>query len=306
MAPPEDIEEEQQRTADESKRAEVRQGYRKLTEAIARNEDSLVNQNDEDNNDLLQYMKEGAELFHQVKAPQECVMDAKVVMDLSRICKQQVQQMSTNINQFKLEEYADKLRKGMAVAREGGLDKKKWLIVGEQAKALFRRAPSLSFMYGALSAIPPEAKDGKTKEKRSRQATKISDLKETQTQTMKETETEDNITDRIVQKVFKVLVEKFKENGKKPINFFKFVLHPTNFGRSVENMFHVSFLIKENKARISICPDTELPLIQPISSRQKDVDGEGCCEQSQVVVNINMRDWSKLVKGLVIETPVLG
>ena len=40
---------------------------------------------------------------------------------------------------------------------------------------------------------------------------------------------------------------KFKEAGKKPVNYFKFVLNPDCFGTSIENMFHVSFLVKEGK-----------------------------------------------------------
>ena len=98
-------------------------------------------------------------------------------------------------------------------------------------------------MYGALSAIPPEPKVEKPREKKARQATKVSDLKETQTQTLEEAETSDNITDKIVLNVYKTLVEKFKENGRKPINFFKFALHPNKFGASIENMVGISSVV---------------------------------------------------------------
>ena len=102
---------------------------------------------------------------------------------------------------------------------------------------MFRRSPYLpSSMHGALTTNPPEPKVEKPKERKSRQATKVSELKETQTMTLSEAETSDNITDRIVSNAYKVLVDKFRENGKKPINFFKFVLHPKNFGTSIENM----------------------------------------------------------------------
>ena len=112
---------------------------------------------------------------------------------------------------------------------------------------MFRRSPYLhSSMYGALSILPPEPKVEKPREKKARQATKVSDLKETQTVTLQEAETSDNITDRIVTNVYKTLVEKFKENGRKPINYFKFVLHPVNFGASIENMVGIKgFFLSE-------------------------------------------------------------
>ena len=65
-----------QEEKDEAKRLELRQGYRKLMDTIAKNEDSLLSQ---DNTDLLDCLKEGAQLFSQVNAPQELGMDANVV-----------------------------------------------------------------------------------------------------------------------------------------------------------------------------------------------------------------------------------
>ena len=282
----------------EEARAEVRQGYRNLMEDIARNEENLIQRTvSPDTNELLIYLKKGEDLWSGVKGAQECLLDSRVTKNLSRICKKQVQLMSVNINQFQYEEYAGKLRNSMNI-QEGRLDMKKWVMLGQQAKTMFRRSPPLTALFGALSANPVEEA---AKEKRTRQATKFSELKETQTDTVEVTETETNITDRIVQKVFRVLVEKFKENGKRPINFFVFVLDPASFGASVENMFHVSFLIKENKAGIVMCPDSKMPLIKPIST--KDSSGEK--RRSQVVLNISQHDWATLVRDLQINSAMI-
>ena len=61
-----------------------------------------------------------------------------------------------------------------------------------------------------------------------------------------------NQTEELVQLTQTLLKLKFKENGKKPIDYFQFVLHPSNFGTTVENIFHVSFLIKEGNVSISL------------------------------------------------------
>ncbi len=53
------------------------------------------------------------------------------------------------------------------------------------------------------------------------------------------------------------LHKEYKQNGKKPISFYHFVIDPTSFPNSVENMFYVSFLIKDGF--VSISEGTFLP-----------------------------------------------
>jgi hypothetical protein len=43
------------------------------------------------------------------------------------------------------------------------------------------------------------------------------------------------------------LVERYKAADSSPMDYFEFVVDPTSFAKTVENMFHVSFLIKVNK-----------------------------------------------------------
>merc|ERR1712062_695803 len=121
---------------------------------------------DSDDNELLGYLRKGEELWAGVKGAQECLLDSRVTRNLSRITRQQVLQMSVNINQFQYEEYADKLRNSLNL-KDGRLDLKKWVMLGQQAKT----------MFGALNADHPEQA---TKERKVRQATKFSELKETQ------------------------------------------------------------------------------------------------------------------------------
>jgi Nse4 C-terminal len=46
--------------------------------------------------------------------------------------------------------------------------------------------------------------------------------------------------------------------------FFRFVIHPDCFGQTVENMFYVSFLVKEGRAKVFVDPDNNLPKICPV------------------------------------------
>jgi hypothetical protein len=44
--------------------------------------------------------------------------------------------------------------------------------------------------------------------------------------------------------IFDVLGEK------QPINFFEFIINPESFGQTVENLFYLSFLIRDGKVNI--------------------------------------------------------
>eukprot|EP00092_Neocalanus_flemingeri_P035335 GFUD01038445.1.p1 GENE.GFUD01038445.1~~GFUD01038445.1.p1 ORF type:complete len:321 (+),score=123.61 GFUD01038445.1:42-965(+) len=283
----------------EANRAVVRAGYRKLMDEIAGKEEELVNI---ENHQLLGYMQHNEELFTQVAAPQEAVMDALLIKHLSRLCRQQAEQMSANIAQFRHEEYAERLVASMR--GEGGqqLARRKWVMLGQQAKLLFKRSPFLTCMYGALDTTQPPPKEKKAKDPKSRQATKVADLVETTATVLAEAETSENQTEQMVTHVFRCLVNRFRETERKPINFFKFVLDPNCFGTSIENMFHVSFLVKEGKVAISLCKETGLPLITPLSSKSKAGQDD---QKNQVVMNMDMEDWRRLVEELGIEQSMI-
>lgn len=42
----------------------------------------------------------------------------------------------------------------------------------------------------------------------------------------------------------------YRKNGNTPLNFHVFVIHPTNFTTTVENIFYVSFLIRDALAKL--------------------------------------------------------
>ena len=85
---------DQEQAKVEAERAVTRSGYRKLMDQIADKEEDIVDVNGE-NNHLLQFLQNNEELYDKVDAPQEAVMDAVVVKQLSKLCKKQAENMST-------------------------------------------------------------------------------------------------------------------------------------------------------------------------------------------------------------------
>lgn len=52
-----------------------------------------------------------------------------------------------------------------------------------------------------------------------------------------------------------------KQQGSDTVDYYKFVLNPQNFGETIENMFYVSFLIRDGNVRLQIDPENGCPKI---------------------------------------------
>lgn len=58
-----------------------------------------------------------------------------------------------------------------------------------------------------------------------------------------------------------IQIETILEGIEGPTNLFKFVINPHDFGQSVENMFYLSFLIRDGKCMFEIEEGTGEPVI---------------------------------------------
>ncbi len=54
-----------------------------------------------------------------------------------------------------------------------------------------------------------------------------------------------------VEYIMKCLAKEYKANNEKPISFYHFVIDPTSFSNSIENIFYISFLIKDGHVSIN-------------------------------------------------------
>ena len=62
----------------------------------------------------------------------------------------------------------------------------------------------------------------------------------------------------------KLLESLYRQQGKRPVNYFEFVIDPESFGNTVENMFHVSFLVKQRVVTLSVDDAEGLPFLEPV------------------------------------------
>ncbi|NXA73926.1 NSE4A protein, partial [Thryothorus ludovicianus] len=96
-------------------------------------------------------------------------------------------------------------------------------------------------------------------------------------------------TEKEVERILRILQTHFENDPNTPISFFDFVIDPNSFARTVENMFHVSFLIKDGLARIKLDED-ELPVIEPVKPSEGEEDVISGA-RNQVVITLDQKEW---------------
>ena len=104
-------------------------------------------------------------------------------------------------------------------------------------------------------------------------SSRLGDLVATKATVLEEAERSENQTEQMVSHVYRSLIKCWKVD-KKPVNFFQFIIDPDSFGQSIENLFHVSFLVKEGKVAISLGDPSQLPHITPLSPKGRGQRGE--------------------------------
>lgn len=181
---------------------------------------------------------------------------------------------------------------------QGGSSYFDWRTLGREAGVCFNAAPDrVSFLAGMIDA-PVEHKVRKARaprqaqEKDESETVKVQALSEQQ---QKEGQTADQLS--AAEKAMKFVEKRLKERsaeqlastGKPEVDGLNFLVNPQSFTQTVENIFHVSFMIKKGKASIRLNPNgsgLQLRSTSPVEGRPF----------TQSVCALSYRDWKRLAQ----------
>ncbi|KAK8238623.1 Nse4 C-terminal-domain-containing protein [Phyllosticta capitalensis] len=89
------------------------------------------------------------------------------------------------------------------------------------------------------------------------------------------------------------------------LNLFEFFINPHSYGQSVENIFHICFLIKEGQVNIRHDKDG-YPTICPMErSERSEQEGSGGVRKYQAIFTLDVPTWRKLIRGFDIREPLI-
>ncbi|XP_026725620.1 EP300-interacting inhibitor of differentiation 3 [Trichoplusia ni] len=106
----------------------------------------------------------------------------------------------------------------------------------------------------------------------------------------------------MVSRVLKFISRWYKQH-QKPLSYFHTVLDPSSFGRTVENIYHVSFLVRDGSIAVELDHVHGLPFITPVSKSQQEA--RDIADEKQFIVSIDMKRWQDLITAFSIDKPMM-
>ncbi|KAJ7271228.1 Nse4 C-terminal-domain-containing protein [Mycena rebaudengoi] len=272
----------------------VRRGYRSLHKAIANNDSHQYNVEE-----LRNGVVEANTLFDRVKNPQEATLDSSFLVRTAAINNQKARALKAGTGSFDVEDFIAKLVHFMggnrapfevpsddSDAEERDDDRPlEWARIGRRALAKSRRVPAMGFMLGPLSIEQKLRASNKQRakfEKNEEDQTKPQELRE------EDIERAENETTKNVATVRTVMYEVGE------INLFKLVINPQSFAQSVENIFYLSFLIRDAQAAFQINEEGE-PLVLLCEEPTLEDIKLGVRKQ-QLIFEFDMETWRRAIE----------
>ncbi|KAF8757195.1 hypothetical protein RHS01_04049 [Rhizoctonia solani] len=253
----------------ESAKREVRVAYRQLMDAtiVEHGKDAKHISMD----DMRQALTRANDAFSRVKGPSEAILDSHLLLNFASLTTQKAKSLKHDA---------------------GGFDDQDFV------------AQLVTFLGGRRADVQPEQDDDEdldgpsgplSVEQKKRQATQRAKLDKNKKEEVKpeelaaedlkrsENETSENI---------KLVYRRLEQCQR--INFFKFVINPTSFGQSVENMFYVSFMIRDAKIAFEVVDDE--PFIYACDPPDQNDYAEGGIQKRQLVMELDVATWKRAIE----------
>ncbi|KAK0628619.1 Nse4 C-terminal-domain-containing protein [Bombardia bombarda] len=111
----------------------------------------------------------------------------------------------------------------------------------------------------------------------------------------------DNITDEEE----RVIMDKHSLRSTGGIDLLRFVVNPHSFGQTVENMFYVSFLIREGSVKLAF-DENGLPSLNPVHrDTDDDTQANHGTTRHQAIMSIDMEIWHDLIDAFNIKESMI-
>lgn len=247
----------------------------------------------------LQEMLEKAEsLQQQVEKPREQALDSELFQHLSEVGLEFAKKLVNGTQGITALDVVRRLRMhyvrvlDASEAVTDDPDAFDWQQMGSDVRHMFHSAPGVGCMLGPLDSRP---KERKVAQRRAPKQPVGAAVNPDELERIEDSEKQE--TDRNMEEMWRVMKA---AGGKVPMA--ELVCNPRSFSQTVENLFTLSFLVRDSRVRYDM--DEQLGVMVTLTNRQRPAGGEqaqgaqqdGAGERQQFVVSFGFPEWEQMVQ----------
>ncbi|CAG0893615.1 unnamed protein product [Darwinula stevensoni] len=182
------------------------------------------------------------------KSARGLLYDAEVVHKCCIATEKESRSISSQMRGFSIMEFAQKLKASVG-CEESGLTPSGLKLLWAKVCSLIWVTPKAKYLYGTFEKGLPPPKPKRVVKNASRTNDGPVVIPDISKHLEKQ---EDTGTVAQVNNVHRCIMREYKENGCQPILYWKIILNPESFTKSIENMSHLAFLTQDKSLRMSL------------------------------------------------------
>ncbi|KAL7271069.1 hypothetical protein RUND412_006200 [Rhizina undulata] len=298
---------------DPNERRVVRRAYRDLSKLLRESGQDYLQPNSDGIRDIF---LQAERLFKRVKQTSDAILDSRLLVAAADLTVQKATRLEFgNVTaRIDVDEFVGKsitfMRNNGQKERHSNEEQARldvnslnWARLGKAAFKENKRPAACDFLLGPLSIIKMNRVTKPRRAPLEKNWNKVIRPKESSGTDVHRTE---NKTIKLVKMLYGIVKHYWMENPEAEahgLNLFKFVMNPQSFGQTVENIFYLSFLVKDGHIALSIKDDIPiLHLTEPLEASDRGVFAPSW---NQVIFPITMWHWKEIIKVFEIKEPMI-
>ncbi|XP_063984548.1 EP300-interacting inhibitor of differentiation 3 isoform X2 [Diachasmimorpha longicaudata] len=232
----------------------------------------------------------------------QILLDSQVMKASSEVIRGAAESLYQETNPYNAADFATNLLKYIRNLSDETVAEPQWELLGREVAGFIKPCGwSSTLLHCMEPIIKVEKEQRKAREKTTRDVL----MPAKKPDTVVAIANDDNPVDKSVDKIAHV-IKKYYKRHQEPLNFFKLIVNPLDFGKTVENMLHVAFLVRDGRMELFVGDDDDL-FIQPVA--KEILEEQAAHENVNRIANIptlNMETWKLLVEVLEITEAMIN
>ncbi|EZA61604.1 EP300-interacting inhibitor of differentiation 3 isoform X4 [Ooceraea biroi] len=265
--------------------------------------DCTINKLDEAVNEADNVTNETS-LQEKISNQQEVLIDSQMMTTSAKVLKTCTGTLTKKMRDYNYADFTQRLVRHLGEgSEESSQPNPNWSLLETRVMKMFRKIANYDTILGTLEPLEKKVIVRKKPEPRlAKQAPMVVPDKVVPQAKAKD---EDSV-ERTVRKIRKLIASRCKET-RQPLDFFRLILHPQDFGRTVRNLLYISFLVKDGVVKLKKDNNGDL-VVQPCrreNSQRSSPDEERDRTSIQNVISLNIKQWTILKEAYRLEEPMI-